>query len=201
VAFGVAHGTAILARPVFRAVYGKVIQMKGIVFTEFVDMVDARFSADMVDDIIDDAVLPSGGAYTAVGTYDHAELVALVSALSRRTGVAVPDLVRAFGRHLFGRFHAGYPRFFEGLTGAVPFLAGIEDVIHAEVLKLYPDAQLPRFECTVLPDGLAMVYRSPRHFDDLALGLIEGAVAHWGGGYAIAREDVGEGTRFTLTRL
>lgn len=174
--------------------------MKGIVFTEFVDMVEARFSADMVDDIIDDAALPSGGVYTAVGTYDHAELVSMVVALSQRTGVAVPDLVRAFGRHLFGRFHAGYPGFFAGVTGAVPFLAGIEDVIHAEVLKLYPDAQLPRFECTLLPDGLAMVYRSPRHFDDLALGLIEGAVAHWGGGYAIAHEPFDGGTRFTLTQ-
>lgn len=46
--------------------------MKGIVFTEFVDMVEAQFSADMVDDILDDAAPASGGAYTAVGTYDHA---------------------------------------------------------------------------------------------------------------------------------
>lgn len=173
--------------------------MKGIVFTEFVDMVEAQFSADMVDDILDDAAPASGGAYTAVGTYDHAELVSLVVALSQRTGVAVPDLVRAFGLHMFGRFYAGYPAFFEGMTSAVQFLAGIEDVIHAEVLKLYPDAQLPRFECTLLPDGLAMVYRSPRHFDDLALGLIEGAVAHWGGGYTITRAPFEDGTRFVLT--
>lgn len=76
-------------------------------------MVAARFSADMVDDIIEDAALPSGGAYTAVGTYDHAELVAMVAALSKRSGVPVPELVRAFGRHMFGRFHAGYPAFFK----------------------------------------------------------------------------------------
>lgn len=29
--------------------------MKGMVFTEFLEMVEAKFSADMVDDIIDDA--------------------------------------------------------------------------------------------------------------------------------------------------
>ncbi len=45
--------------------------MKGVVFTEFIEMVEDQFSADMVDDIIDDAQPPSGGAYTAVGTYDH----------------------------------------------------------------------------------------------------------------------------------
>jgi hypothetical protein len=173
--------------------------VKGIVFTEFMEMVEAQFSADMVDDIIDDAAPPSGAAYTAVGTYDHAELVSLVAALSARTGVPVPDLILAFGRHMFGRFHAGYPGFFEGITGAVQFLTGIEDVIHAEVLKLYPDAQLPRFDCTPLDNGgLQMVYRSPRHFDDLAQGLIEGAVAHWGGGYTIERQPQADGTRFLI---
>ena len=71
--------------------------MKGVVFTEFLDMVEQRFSADMVDDIIDDAQLPHGGAYTAVGTYPHGEMVAMVVALSQRSGVAVPDLIRTFG--------------------------------------------------------------------------------------------------------
>jgi len=56
--------------------------MKGVVFTEFLDMVEAKFSADMVDDIIDDAKLASGGAYTAVGTYPHSEMVALGVALA-----------------------------------------------------------------------------------------------------------------------
>lgn len=35
--------------------------MKGVVFTEFLEMVEARFSADLVDDVIDAANLPSGG--------------------------------------------------------------------------------------------------------------------------------------------
>ena len=176
--------------------------MKGIVFTEFLEMVESRFSADMVDDIIGDAQPSNGGAYTAVGTYDHAELVSMVVALGERTGTPVPVLVRAFGQHMFGRFLAGYPAFFEGMTGAIQFLAGIEDVIHAEVLKLYPDAQLPRFECTLLPNGLEMIYLSPRHFDDLAHGLIDGALAHWGGGYDVLRSAAGNGaTRFVITRV
>ena len=61
--------------------------MKGMVFTEFLEMVEDKFSADMVDDIIDDSAPPSGGAYTAVGTYDHNELVGMVVALSQRSGL------------------------------------------------------------------------------------------------------------------
>lgn len=174
--------------------------MKGIVFTEFLDMVESQFSADMVDDVIDQAAPPNGGAYTAVGTYDHAELVAMVAALSDKTGVAVPDLVRAFGQHMFGRFYAGFPSFFVGVTDAVTFLSGIEHIIHAEVLKLYPDAQLPQFDCERTDTGLRMLYKSPRHLEDLALGLIQGAVAHWGGGYRVEQEPTAEGMLFVLTQ-
>jgi len=88
--------------------------MKGVVFTEFMDMVEQQFSVDMLDDIIEDAQLPSDGAYTAVGTYPHSEMVALVSALSARSGVAVTVLLRAFGEYLFGRFVRGYSAILQG---------------------------------------------------------------------------------------
>ena len=42
--------------------------MKGIVFTEFLEMVEAQFGLDTVDAIIENSDLPSRGAYTAVGT-------------------------------------------------------------------------------------------------------------------------------------
>jgi len=179
--------------------------MKGVVFTEFMEMVESTFSADMVDDIIDDADLPSGGAYTAVGTYDHSEMVALVVALSKRSGMEVRDLLLAFGEYLFGRFVAGYPSFFVGATDAFKFLSGIEDIIHAEVRKLYPDAELPKFDVEHHDaQRLVLVYDSRRHFEDLAEGLMRGCIAHFGGGIAVAREVVGNGDarreRFVLTR-
>ena len=176
--------------------------MKGMVFTEFLEMVESKFSADMVDDIIEDSDLPSGGAYTAVGTYDHAELVTMVGALAQRSGLPVPALVHAFGLHLFGRFHALYPKFFEGTSNALDFLEGIETVIHTEVRKLYPDAQLPQFDCARSASGLDMVYPSPRHFGDLAAGLIDGAVAHFGDAVSVTRRDLPDGAiRFEMRQL
>lgn len=179
--------------------------MKGVVFTEFLEMVERRFSADMVDDIIDDAHLPHGGVYTSVGTYPHSEMVAMVVALSQHSGMPVPDLVRAFGEYLFGRFVLAYPSFFEGVTGAFEFLSGIEDIIHAEVLKLYPDAELPRFIVEHHDaQKLVLHYLSPRHFEDLAEGLMHGCVAHFGEPIRIERETNSAtgtaGQRFTLTR-
>ena len=43
--------------------------MKGIVFTEFLEMVEEKYGLEMVDDIIENANLQSHGAYTSVGTY------------------------------------------------------------------------------------------------------------------------------------
>ena len=177
--------------------------MKGVVFTEFLGLVEEHFSADMVDDIIDDAHLPHGGAYTAVGTYPHEEIVAMVVALSKRSGVPARDLVRLFGEHLFTRFVAAYPSFFADVHSAFDFLNGIEDIIHAEVLKLYPDAQLPRFEIeSRTDDRMSLIYASPRHFEDLAEGLMRGCVAHFAEPISVTREDtLADGRqRFVLLR-
>ncbi|MEZ5116480.1 MAG: heme NO-binding domain-containing protein [Candidatus Nanopelagicales bacterium] len=180
--------------------------MKGVIFTEFLQMVETVQSPDLVDELIDSVDLPSGGAYTAVGTYDHAEIVALVTELSQRTGIPVPDLLSAFGEFLFGRFVELYPSFFEGQDDPMDFLSSIEDVIHAEVLKLYPDAQLPRIDAERHGDDeLELVYRSPRRMGDVAEGLCRGALTHFGvtDTMTMRREDV-EGddphVRFTLTR-
>jgi len=178
--------------------------MKGMIFTEFMEMVEATWSLDRVDAIIIRSNVASGGAYTAVGTYPHEEIVALVTALSEETGIAVPDLVRTFGKHLFGRFALAYPRFFLGTTSSFQFLSGIENVIHAEVRKLYPDAELPTFEVEKGDHSLTLIYFSEHPFADLAQGLIEGCVAHFGEDIEVRREAVanlpGAQARFILRR-
>jgi len=179
--------------------------MKGVVFTEFIELIESRFSADMIDAVIEEAALPNGGAYTAVGTYDHREMVKLVCGVARRSGVPVPELLETFGIHLFARFTVTYPQFFAGVADAFDFLENVESYIHVEVRKLYPDAELPSF-ASHRPDGttLCMDYRSGRAMSDLALGLIRGCLAHFGVQADVSREDrsggAGTDVRFTIRR-
>jgi hypothetical protein len=114
--------------------------LKGIVFCEFVEMMEGEFSPELADEVISVAQLPSGGAYTAVGTYDYKEMLTLVTKLSEKTGKPVGELVEAFGRYLFQRFVELYPAFFDDISGVFEFLEQIERHVHVEVLKLYPDA-------------------------------------------------------------
>lgn len=179
--------------------------MKGIVFTEFLELLEQRYSFELVDDILSDARPPSGGAYTAVGTYPHSEMVALISALCARKNLALADVLNDFGRYLFGRFAHSHPTFLQGQHDAFAFLAGIERVIHAEVLKLYPDAELPRFEVEAhTPEQLVLVYESARQMQDLADGLIQGCLSHFACDATVQRQtlhtDTGPRERFTLTR-
>jgi hypothetical protein len=179
--------------------------MKGIVFSEFIDMVEERYSPEVADRIIAMSTLSTGGAYTAVGTYDHRELIELVANLAAVTGAAAPALVREFGRHLFRRFAELYPVHFERPRNVFEFLATLDGTIHREVHKLYPDAELPRFEHAYpAPDRMVLDYLSRRSLADLAEGLIQGCIEHYGERIDVAREDQPTTdcarTRFTLTR-
>ncbi len=154
--------------------------MKGMVFTEFLDFVAERFGDNMVDDIIEASAPPSGGAYTAVGTYSHGEMVGLCGALAERTAVPVGDLVRDFGDRLSDTFARDFPDFFKRAGNLFDFLASIEEHIHAEVLKLYPDAELPRFVVEERTAArMVMLYRSPRRMGHLSEGLITGSARQY----------------------
>ncbi len=177
--------------------------MKGIVFTEFLDFVRHRHGEDIVDDIIEASELPSGGAYTAVGTYHHGEMLSLCSALAERTGEPVPALVRLFGDHLSDTFARTHPAFFERAGNLFDFLESIEAHIHVEVRKLYPDAELPTFAVeSRTPTRIVLVYRSPRRMGHLSEGLIKGSARQFGVDVLVSSEPVAgsgdQAVRFTV---
>lgn len=179
--------------------------MKGIVFSEFIQMVEERFSLEVTDKIIAESKLATGGAYTSVGTYDHREIVELVTHLSETTGTSIPDLLRAFGEYLFKRFPVLFPAHFAGVGSTFRFLATLDSKIHPEVKKLYPDAELPSFEHAFpTPDRMILEYRSQRPFADFAEGLLRGCIDHFGERIALTREDLacatGAHTLFLLVR-
>lgn len=156
--------------------------MKGIVFKELLEMVESGHGDEVVEEIIASSNLKSQGAYTSVGTYDHLEILSLVSALSTKLKVPIEALVKSFGEHLVGVFNKGYPAFFEH-NDIFSFLESVDGYIHVEVKKLYPDAELPTFATQRNGENeLVMHYSSKRPFAALAEGLIKGSIQHFGSG-------------------
>ena len=158
--------------------------MKGIVFNLLEELVTRDHGADAWDDLLDAAGVD--GVYTSLGSYDDAELLALVGAASEALEIPPDDVVRWFGRSAMPLFAASHPHFFEGHAGTRSFLLTLNDMIHPEVRKLYPGAGVPDFEYdTSEPDKLVMRYRSERRMCALAEGMIEGAAEHFGETVAI----------------
>ena len=176
--------------------------MKGLIFRELVDMIDAVYGADVLDEVMGAAELPvSNGAYTTVGTYPIEEMVSLVACLSDRVGQAPCDLLQAFGRHILGRFYIRYPAFFSNVRCTYDFVERIDGHIHEEVLKLYPDAELPKFSTHRNEHRLVLEYHSPRALSDLALGLLEASAQHFGESLKVTRQmrdESGHRVVFTL---
>ncbi len=174
-----------------------------MIFTEYLDFLEKKHGYGLVDQVISQSQLASGGAYTSVGTYDFSEMVELLTKSSQLTNVPVPFLMKEFGKYTLPVFHKSYPKFFEGAKDAFDFLATLEDKIHPQVLKLYPDAELPKFEITETPDSMVMVYSSSRRMADFAEGLIEGCLEHFGEVATLSSEKLSEDgskVRFTIRK-
>jgi hypothetical protein len=148
--------------------------MKGLVFIELIKMADSALGEATVDRVLDTAPLKSKGVYSAVGYYDCAELVVLVDAFSKESGIARPELERQFGHWVMDSFASGYPEFFRKYDTAFGMLEAIESDIHLEVRKLYPDAELPSFS-TIRhsTERLELSYKSERPLASFCYGLIE----------------------------
>ena len=114
--------------------------MKGIVFTEFLELVENKFGLEMVDTIILNSNLKSNGVYTSVGTYSFSEMLQLLTHLSEKTGISIDDLLLIYGEHFFEVLKNNYPELLDAYTDPMELISSIENHIHVEVKKIYPDA-------------------------------------------------------------
>jgi pimeloyl-ACP methyl ester carboxylesterase len=160
--------------------------MKGVVF----NLLEAAVTRDYGEDTWDDLLASAGlvGAYTSLGNYADEELGRLVAAAAESLGSPDQDIIRWFGREALPALAQAYPAFFAGHSGTRSFVLTLNDIIHPEVRKLYPGADVPSFEFADQDDGaLRMGYASHRRMCAFAEGLIEGAAAHFGERASIAQ--------------
>lgn len=162
--------------------------MKGIVFNLLEQAVVNEHGEDTWDALLDATGLE--GAYTSLGSYDDEELMRLVAKASEALDTPPDEVVRWFGRSALPLLADTYPQFFEPHASTRPFVLTLNDIIHPEVRKLYPGADVPVFAFdNSSEDVLRMTYSSPRRLCAFAEGLIEGAAAHYGETAAIEQPE------------
>jgi len=153
--------------------------VKGIIFNVAEHTVTAEFGADVWDDLLTTAGLD--GAYTALGDYSIDELRALVSAASEKLELPAADVIRFVGRRGFPWLMQRYPEMATDHTSARSFVLSLNEVIHPEVRKLYPGADVPVFQQhSSDPGSLDIEYVSGRQLCFLAEGLTFGCADYFG---------------------
>ena len=116
-----------------------------------------------------------------LGSYPDAHLSRLVGAASAALNLSPDAIVCWTGRRALPLLAVRYPHFFTPHTRTREFVLTLNDIIHPEVRKLYPGADVPEFVFdTSCDDILVMHYNSARKMCAFAQGLIEGAAAHFG---------------------
>ncbi|MBA3653310.1 MAG: heme NO-binding domain-containing protein [Actinobacteria bacterium] len=152
--------------------------MKGIIFNLVEEVVTDSYGPDTWDELLDEAGLE--GAYTSLGSYPDDDLHGLVRAASSQLDVPPDAVIRTIGEQALPRLATRYPGFFDG-HDCRSFLLTLNDIIHPEVRKLYPGADVPDFAYEDgAPGELFIHYRSARQLCALAEGFILGAAAHFG---------------------
>jgi hypothetical protein len=127
----------------------------------------------LVDEIIQDSKIESNGAYTSVGTYSHIELFKLVDQLSKHSNISIEKLMTDYGKYAFYKFIKAYPKLTNNFTNAFHFLKNVEDIIHVEVAKLYPNTELPSLKIIELTEKeMKLLYSSQRRMSHFAEGMI-----------------------------
>ena len=178
--------------------------MKGIVFTEFLELVEEKFGFETVDEIIEKSDLKSNGIYTSIGTYNFSEMLQLLQHLSAKTNISIDQLLLIYGEHFFAVLETNYPSFFKLYKDPIEMLASIENHIHIEVIKIYPEAELPTFEVLEKKENqLIMIYKSSRSMHHFGLGLMNKTFEHFNSKATIVLEKIKEdGTevKFSITK-
>ncbi|QRM88831.1 hypothetical protein FG167_06155 [Lacinutrix sp. WUR7] len=167
--------------------------MKGIVFTEFLELVEDKFGLEMVDNIISNSKLESEGIYTAVGTYSFSEMLQLLQHLSENTGISIDNLLLVYAEHFFSVIEKSYPGLLATYKDPIEMISSIENHIHVEVRKIYPDAELPTFEVVEKTENsLIMIYTSSRAMHHFGLGLMNKTFEHFNATAKIELEKIKE---------
>jgi hypothetical protein len=147
--------------------------VKGVLFNVAQEVVERRLGADVWDDVLDRSNVD--GAFTSLGNYPDSDLTEIVRAVAEVAQVTANEVLYLVGREGFADLAARHEHLLAGFDGWRSVLVALDDVIHPEVLKIYPDASVPRFSVLSDPGGpgpFVLEYRSERGLCRLAEGLI-----------------------------
>ncbi len=178
--------------------------MKGIFFTEFLEMVEREYGLILTEKIISDLGTGNNGVYEATTDYPYSQFVELCNLLGFEVKSSVSDVVKNFGEYLFSRLVILFRPSFAGNSSIFDFLDQIDEFIHNKIQERFTPVEIPRFRAVKINDStFQMSYQTEKLLIDLAIGLFMGCQRFFNEELTLNTEFISEKSKlvcFTLSK-
>lgn len=179
--------------------------MRGVFFTELLDLVEARHGVLGVERVREAALAPRARAYTAAGSYDYDELERLIAAAAAALAMTANALKTELGAVMMRRLMHDMPFALNGCDDALAAAGRIAELAPQWFRSTHDDEQAPSLVFSRLSDEVVAVdYRSRYPFADVAEGSLRALAALFAEPVDLVRQNAegppGCGARFVLRR-
>ncbi len=165
--------------------------MKGILFTELIELIEISMGLEFTNKVIEDARLENEGAFTSIGTYSHYDMIKLLDSLSRHIKNPKEKVLISYGEYFFYRSSLLYPKQMSSCKDTFSLLLQLQEFLEVEVRKLNPDGAVPVVEANLTaPDCLHLLYSSHQKMSLLLEGAILGCINHFQEPITLSRENL-----------
>lgn len=153
--------------------------MHGIIFNELRKYANASFGDTTWEALLAASGL-EGSVYLASRSYPDEQVVAIVSAASKVTGIPAPELLEAFGLFIAPDLLGMFRSLIRPDWRTLDVLEKTEETIHKVVRLQYADAAPPYLQVArPAPDTVIITYTSPRRLCSIAKGIARGLAGHY----------------------
>ena len=179
--------------------------MKGIFFTEILEMSESEFGCETVEKVVSLLGAGNNGVYDSMHDYSYKQFDELVSLLSKESRLSKSDVSKNFGEHLFSRLVILYRPEFAGNSDVFEFLEQIDYFIHVKMQERFPHKGLKGFKAERIDDSTFIIsYESKKVFVDLAIGMFMGCQRFFNEDLTLSCEYIAnvdkDVVRFTLSK-
>jgi hypothetical protein len=171
--------------------------MKGLFFTELLELIETDYGLAVLDQVIRTAVPVTDGVYTSMGHYDPQEFFGLVSALSVEMNQPRSTFLRSFGRHFFRCLLERNKRVFDKYPSAIRAIQDVNSLVRATRIFSFEE-QPPQAEFwAVGPAAWQLTIRSQLPIGEMALGALEACIAYFDEPLEVSQQEVTADSKIT----
>ncbi|PKQ63882.1 hypothetical protein BZG02_07655 [Labilibaculum filiforme] len=178
--------------------------MKGIFFTEFLEMIEKDYGLSLAEKIISDLGVGNNGVYEAIADYPYNQFVEMCDLLSFELRISVSDVVKNFGEYLFSRLVILFRPSFAGNSNIFDFLGKMDEFMHGKIQENFMQVDIPHFRAIKINDStFQMSFQTEKILVDLAIGLFMGCQRFFNEELTLSTECISEKNKlvcFTLSK-